>query len=149
LPHDIWHAAYGNYCDVLTTYKTVQYDWLLKQSRDGSTFVDPRDPAGPAGGAGGTAAGGAAGAGGSTSGASAGGASALPSAGSANGGSAGTSTSTPSAGGGGATSVTPQATPQPATDSGCALGSKPRSSSSHWLLTLLGVAGYLARRARR
>lgn len=145
LPHDIWHAAYGNYCDVLTTYKTVQYEWLLKQSRDGSVFVDPRDPGVPAGGAGG---GSAAGAGGTSgAGASSGGA---PTA-TGGGGSAGTSNNTPSAGSGsgGTASTTPQIAPQPATDSGCALGSKQPSPSKLWLLSLLAVAGYLARRARR
>jgi predicted esterase len=45
--HDVWHATYGIYCPnppTLLTEKTIQYEWLLKQSLDGSTFVDPRDP---------------------------------------------------------------------------------------------------------
>ncbi len=45
IPHDVWHAAYGTFCDVLMTQKTVQYEWLLRQSLDGSAFVDPRDGA--------------------------------------------------------------------------------------------------------
>lgn len=74
IPHDVWFAAYGTYCDVLDAQKTVQYDWLLKQSLDGTPYVDPRDPnAMPGGGAGGAAgAAGAAGAGGDSAGGAAG-----------------------------------------------------------------------------
>jgi hypothetical protein len=72
--HDVWHATYGVYCPndpMLITQKTVQYEWLLQQSLDGSAFVDPRDPNGSsgnggAGGAAGAAAGGAAGAAGTS-----------------------------------------------------------------------------------
>jgi MYXO-CTERM domain-containing protein len=42
--HDVWHATYGVYCPELDAQKTVLYQWLLKQSRDGSPFVDPRGP---------------------------------------------------------------------------------------------------------
>jgi dienelactone hydrolase len=61
--HDVWHAAYGVYCPTLDSQKTVQYDWLLSQSLDGSPFVDPRDPNANMGMSG-SGAGGAAGAGG-------------------------------------------------------------------------------------
>ncbi|HXK18917.1 MAG TPA: hypothetical protein VNG33_13995, partial [Polyangiaceae bacterium] len=71
--HDVWHAAYGVYCPTLDSQKTVQYDWLLQQSLDGSAFVDPRKPNTGMGGAGGSAAGGGAGAGGSAGGAGGGG----------------------------------------------------------------------------
>lgn len=71
--HDVWHAAYGVYCPTLKAQKTVQYDWLLAQSKDGTPFVDPRDPNAPVGGSGGMPAGGAAGAGGSAGGESSGG----------------------------------------------------------------------------
>jgi MYXO-CTERM domain-containing protein len=64
--HDVWHAAYGVYCPTLDSQKTIQYDWLLKQSLDGSPFVDPRNPNAGTGGTsgGGTSAGGSAGVGG-------------------------------------------------------------------------------------
>jgi hypothetical protein len=69
IPHDVWHAAYGVFCgDTITTYKTVQYEWLLKQSLDGSPFVDPRDGSTLPGTGGAGGVGGAAGAAGETMG---------------------------------------------------------------------------------
>ncbi len=148
LPHDIWHAAYGNYCEVLTTYKTVQYEWLLKQSLDGSTFVDPRDPNAPVGGSGGV--GGAPGAaGGGVGGASTGGSGVMMTSGT--GGAAGMPTSTPPGGSGGASNIAPPTGAQPASDGGCAcaIPGRPGSSASLWVLSLLGLAGCWIRRSFR
>jgi dienelactone hydrolase len=96
--HDVWHAAYGVFCPTRDAQKTVQYDWLLKQSLDGSPFIDPRNPnagTGGSGGAGGAATGGAAG-----SGAASGGS------GGAQGGTASGGAATGGAGSGGAPSGT-------------------------------------------
>jgi dienelactone hydrolase len=136
LPHDIWHAAYGNFCDVLTTYKTVQYDWLLRQSRDGSAFVDPREPgpapvpdAGASGGGGGSA-----GSPGGSAGTTSGGAS----------GSAGTTAMLPDAGAG-----TSSANPPPgaaATEGGCALRQVTDAAPLWSSLSLLAISALLLRR---
>jgi MYXO-CTERM domain-containing protein len=48
--HDVWHATFGVYCPTLDAQKTTQYLWLLKQSKDGSAFVDPRGASGIDGG---------------------------------------------------------------------------------------------------
>ncbi|HVY30207.1 MAG TPA: hypothetical protein VHB79_26805 [Polyangiaceae bacterium] len=92
--HDVWHAAYGVFCPTLDSQKTVQYDWLLQQSLDGSPFVDPRDPNAGTGGSGGT--------GGSSSGGSAAGGVATG----GSGGSEGGTTTMAQVGGGGATTTT-------------------------------------------
>lgn len=150
LPHDIWHAAYGNFCtDVLTTYKTTQYDWLLAQSLDGTPFVDPRDPNAPMGGSGGAGGGGGAPSGAGTGGAS-GGSGGAPVAG-GSGGMAGSTTTLPPGGGAGAPGVTPPTGTQPAADGGCGcvVAGKPSSSAALGLLALLGLAGALSRRTRR
>jgi len=138
LPHDIWHGAYGTFCDVKTAYKTVQYEWLLKQSLDGSAFVDPRDGTTPAGGAGGMGgmAGGAGSGGGGTGGVNAGGSAGAIIAGT--GGSAGAPPTVPSAGTG-----NPGATPtnnQSGDEGSCALAQSSRGSAAGlWLLVLLGL----------
>jgi dienelactone hydrolase len=152
LPHDIWHAAYGNYCEVLTTYKTVQYDWLLQQSLDGSAFVDPREPGAPAGGAGG--AGGAAGSGGGgvggggPGGASTGGGGAAATSGSPAVAGAGTGPST--AGSGGAANASPVTGAPPAADSGCGFvaAGPQRSPLPLGVLSLFVLAACLRRRSR-
>jgi MYXO-CTERM domain-containing protein len=150
LPHDIWHAAYGTYCTVLTTYKTVQYEWLLRQSLDGAPFVDPRDsdpiPQGGTAGTGGVS-GGTGGTGGSDGG-SAG--TTVVMAGT--GGTAGTATTDPPAMGG----TPPAAAPRPASanqESGCSIApgasTDPRSGSHHSALWLSLLAGLFVVRSRR
>lgn len=149
--HDVWHAAYGVYCPTLDSQKTVQYDWLLQQSLDGTPFVDPRNPnAGTGGsGAGGTAAGGSAGSAGSggsaTAGMDMGGSGGAPAttAGTTSVGTAGTA---PTAGT--ATGFMPSG--GDANDSGgcsTAPGSSKKSASAVGLL-LLGFAGVATRRRR-
>jgi acetyl esterase/lipase len=149
LPHDIWHAAYGNFCTVLTSYKTVQYDWLLKQSLDGSTFVDPRDPNAPAGGAGGTG-GAPASAGGGAGGAGTGGSGVMMMSG-ASGAAAGTPSTTPPGGSAGDSSITPPTGSTPATTEsgcGCSMPGQQSSAASLWLSSLLGLALCLLVRSR-
>jgi MYXO-CTERM domain-containing protein len=145
--HDVWDATYG-FVDMGTSavlvHKTVPYQWLLEQSLDGSTFVDPRTA--PVAGSGGT--GGVGGTGGS-SGAGAGG-----------GGAGGTAGSGGSAGSGGVTAMggmassgasagpsmaQPQSEP---TESGCACraGSQGRGSAALYWLVSLGALIALRRR---
>jgi MYXO-CTERM domain-containing protein len=151
--HDVWHAAYGVYCPTLDAQKTVQYDWLLQQSLDGTPFVDPRSPnAGTSGGgAGGAAAGGGAGSAGSAgamAGMETGGSGGAPTttAGTTSLGTAGTAGMAPTAGA--ATGLVPSGSD--ANDgSGCstAPGSSNKSASAVGLL-LLGLAGSATRRRR-
>jgi dienelactone hydrolase len=149
--HDVWHAAYGVYCPTLDAQKTVQYDWLLQQSLDGTPFVDPRDPNAGAGGsaAGGTAAGGAAGSAGSagtaTGGvatAGSGGSSTLPSAGTSSVGTAGTATA------GTGSSFTPSGA-DTNESSGCNTAPGPSSKSGGAVSLLLVVAWGAVTRRRR
>ncbi|HVG86740.1 MAG TPA: hypothetical protein VM820_19600 [Vicinamibacterales bacterium] len=148
VPHDVWHAAYGTFCDVLTVQKTVQYEWLLKQSLDGSAWVDPRDPGGnPSGGSGGGGAGGggtdAGGAG--SGGGGAGGVAGMTLGGAA--GSAGTTTTAPTAGTAPVSPAAPVA--QSGSEGSCALVHGSRSGSSGlWLSSLLALAGSLLWRSR-
>ena len=148
--HDVWHAAYGVYCPTLDSQKTVQYDWLLQQSLDGSAFVDPRNPNA---GTGGTGAGGSAGAGssagaggsngGSASGADTGGSGGAPTsaAGTTSVGTAGSATTA-----GTGSSFTP-GNAEANDDGGCstAPGSSRKSASAVGLL-LLGLLGAAIRR---
>ncbi|HVZ73933.1 MAG TPA: hypothetical protein VHJ20_16250 [Polyangia bacterium] len=50
--HDVWYNAYGTFCTspAVDALKTTQFLWLLKQSKDGSDFVDPRGTSGIDGG---------------------------------------------------------------------------------------------------
>jgi hypothetical protein len=168
LPHDVWHAAYGVFCgDTITTYKTVQYDWLLSQSLDGSPFVDPRDGSmlpgtGGAGGAAGAA--GAAGADmGGAGGTDQGGTAGVPAgagmsnmagaAGTAQGGNAGASGSPVAAAGTAGASTNPvpmtPTTPTMSTNSeggGCTLT---RTSAPPLWLLFASVGSWIALRRRR
>jgi hypothetical protein len=166
IPHDVWHAAYGVFCgDTITTYKTVQYEWLLRQSLDGSPFVDPRDGTMLPGTGGASGAGGTAGAGGmpmgGAAGAAQGGAAGSMAAGgtSTTAGTGGTPSTagTPggpvAAAGTGGTSMTPMATPpntpSSSTDSeggGCAMTRT--NDTSSWLL-FAAVGSWLMLRRRR
>jgi predicted esterase len=151
IPHDVWHAAYGTFCDVLMAQKTVQYEWLLKQSLDGTPFVDPRDPGGnPGGGTGGGGAGGSGGSAGSAgTGVAGGGAGGVAGtlAGGA-GGAAGTMTSmVPTAGTG--TTAPPVAANSAGSEGSCALVHDARSGSRLWLSSMLALASTLLLRARR
>jgi dienelactone hydrolase len=147
--HDVWHAAYGVYCPTLDAQKTVQYDWLLQQSLDGTPFVDPRNPNGGTGG-GGAATGGSAGsagtAGGATAGMDTGGSGGAPAttAGTASVGTAGTASMA-----GAASGFAPSGSD--ANDSsGCGMapGSSKKKSASAVGLLLLGFAGAVTRRRR-
>ncbi len=144
--HDVWHAAYGVYCPTLDSQKTVQYAWLLEQSKDGSPFVDPRDPNAGVGGLGGMPAGGAAGSAGSGGMTSAGG----PVGGSGGAptmmGSAGTSAVVPVGGSGPGGGLTPMGNSS-SEDSGSCSVATPRGSGG-WAL-VLAAAGLIAARARR
>lgn len=163
IPHDVWHAAYGVFCgETITTYKTVQYEWLLRQSLDGSPFVDPRDGAmlpgtGGAAGAAGAPSGGTANAG--TGGAPAAGAGGTPAAagtapvaGSAGTPAAGGSSGAPIAAAGTAgtpTTPTTPSTPAASTDSeggGCSMVRS--NTTSLWLL-FASLASCIALRRRR
>lgn len=139
LPHDIWHAAYGTFCDVLTTYKTVQYQWLLEQSRDGSPFVDPRDPGTPPPDAG-APDGGVGGSGGAGSGGTAGGTAAAGSAGS-------NGASEPNSDAGTPNATTPSYAPAAAAG-GCAVAARLAARGSLVGLSVLAALG-LQRRLRR
>jgi predicted esterase len=159
--HDVWHATYGIYCPnppTLLTTKTVQYEWLLKQSRDGSPFIDPRDPnppmvdagvepdsgsadAGNGGesGSGGTVSGGASGeAAGGTAGANANAGASGSNAGSSNGGSAGS----PSPDDGG-----DEENDSKKSDGGCQIAT-PMSGATGFSI-LLGLGAFMAWRRRR
>jgi MYXO-CTERM domain-containing protein len=50
--HDVWYSAYGTFCTspAKDALKTTQFLWLLKQSKDGSAYVDPRGAQGIDGG---------------------------------------------------------------------------------------------------
>lgn len=167
LPHDIWHAAYGTYCDVVTHYKTVQYNWLLGHSLDGSAFVDPRDGAAvPVPGTAGMSAGGAAGSAGMGAGGDgvvAAGGMAGMGAEPAQAGAAGASNATPGGAGGtttaaagsssaGTSPVAPVTPPATSQASGCVVASessgRSASATSTAVLLLLGL-GALGRRRRR
>jgi MYXO-CTERM domain-containing protein len=152
--HDVWHAAYGVYCPTLDAQKTVQYDWLLQQSLDGSPFVDPRDPNA---GTGGTSAGGGAGssAGGSVGAA---GSAGTPAGGADVGGSGGAPGSVGSAGAtgvgtaGSATAGTGNSfTPGNADatdDGGCSTAPGSNKSAGAVSVLLLAVIGAVTRRRR-
>lgn len=166
IPHDVWHAAYGVFCgETITTYKTVQYEWLLRQSLDGSPFVDPRDGTmlpgtGGAGGAAGAASGGASNAG--TGGMAAGGSAGTPAAAgtTAAAGSGGTPAaagvpgSPMAAAGTAGTSTTPlpttPTTPAANTNSeggGCAMA--PGNAAVPWLMLLAAISSCLVMRRGR
>ena len=150
--HDVWHAAYGVYCPTLDSQKTIQYDWLLKQSLDGSPFVDPRDPnagMGGSGGGGGTSAGGGGGS------AGVGGSSGTASGGATTAGAGGVPTS-PGAGAGG-TAATGTAGANPITSgnadsnesSGCSLApAASKRAGAVWLLVSAAAAVSVIRRRR-
>jgi hypothetical protein len=156
--HDVWHAAYGVYCPTLDSQKTVQYDWLLSQSLDGSPFVDPRDPNANMGTSG-SGAGGAAGAGGSGGNLSIGGVSG--SGGIANiggggstsmimAGNAGAATDPVGAGGSAPSGVAPgSASTNDAGGCSMVAGHRARGfSCATGLLGLLGLAAFVRRRRR-
>lgn len=152
--HDVWHAAYGVYCPTLDSQKTVQYDWLLQQSLDGSAFADPRDPnagTGGLGGAGDVAAGGAAGIGGGAGSGEAGTTMAQVGgggSGGAPGSSAGAGMTLAGAAGTGMTPINPGA--GASNDSGgCSVAPGPlRKSGTSWLLLGLALAAIRPARAR-
>jgi hypothetical protein len=148
--HDVWHAAYGVYCPTLDAQKTVQYDWLLKQSLDGTPFVDPRDPNAGVGGSGGAA--------GATSGGSAGsaGTSAGGSDTAGSGGMPALTAGTTSVGTGGsataAAGTTGSFVPNSADSGdsgGCSTAPAPQGTGATWLLLFGAVAGAAATRPRR
>lgn len=150
--HDVWHAAYGVYCPTLDAQKTVQYDWLLQQSLDGSPFVDPRNPNAGTGGTGagggaGSGAGGSAGAAGSA-GTSAGGTD-VGGSGGAPATTAGTSSvgTAGSAAAGTGSSFTP-GNAEATDDGGCSTAPGSSKSAGAVSVLLLAVFGAVTRRRR-
>jgi hypothetical protein len=148
LPHDIWHAAYGTFCEVLTAQKTVQYNWLLTQSLNGEPFVDPRTGMVPGG------VGGAPGTGGAPPAAGAGGDSAgAPPLVDTTGGTGGMPVAAPPSTAG--TPATPTTPAQPAntsgggSSSGCAVLPESTRFDQRVGLLALGAALWLGRRRRR
>jgi predicted esterase len=158
--HDVWTATYG--VRDQEPKRTVPYNWLLKQSLDGSPFTDPLNPvqppeggaggaagAGGASGAAGAAAGGSAGAGGAAAGsAGAGGtpsAGGVPAAGSAGQPTATAGTPAAPAGGSSGGAVSAPMSNADTAGGGCAVS---RSAAEPWHLLVLGVL-WLRRRRNR
>lgn len=162
--HDVWHATYGVFCPTRDAQKTVQYDWLLKQSLDGSPFIDPRNPnagTGGSGGAGGAAMGGAAGSGGNggAGGAAEGGSTMASVGGAGSGGAPSGAAGTGTAPGGAAGAATTPVNMGASTSSdsgGCSVAPAPvrRRAGATWLLLGFALAAVIrpararARRAR-